>query len=291
MKTLRFLVLLLLLCSATFGKPLVISSVYPLFDFVSLIAEDKVALRLLVPPNNDPHSFEPTPKDIVNLTNADLFLYISPELEPWSKKFAQKAKRAVSVADGEDDHAGHDHEEGVAHDPHIWLDPNAVIEIIEKITANLCAALPQEKVFFEKNAQNLISQIADLDAQYKNIFADCNNKKVFFAGHNSFTGFAARYDLTFVPVTQSYSSTSEPSAKQVAKIVDDIKKSGAKFIYYDALSNTSLAKTVAKETGTQILPLYSIHTASKDDFAAKIHYVEYMKRNYENIAKAMECRN
>lgn len=289
MKLSRFFPALLLLFWAVQGKPLVISTVYPIYDFVSIIAQNEVEQIMLIPPNNDPHSFEPTPKDIVNLSKADLFFYVSPELEPWVEKFEKKTKLSVSLADIEEhEHNGHtcEHEHN---DPHIWLSPIDVLEIIEKITENLSRILPEKKMLFEKNAEVLISEIKNLDKQYKNIFEKCKYKTVYFAGHNSFTEFAKRYDLTFVPITQSYSSTSEPSAKQIAKIIEEIKKSGAKFIYFDALGNNSTAKTIAKETNIEILPLYSIHTASKDDFTKKIHYTEYMKRNYGNLAKGLIC--
>jgi zinc transport system substrate-binding protein len=277
----RFFLSLLVLSLAIQGKPLVISSVYPIYDFVSIIAQNEVKQIMLISPNIDPHSFEPTPRDIVNLTQSDLFLYVSPELETWAKKFAQKTKNAVFIADI--------HECDERHDPHIWLDPENVFEIIEKIRTNLTKILPEKKDLFDKNAQKLIFEIKNLDEKYKNIFEKCEYKKVFFAGHNSFTEFALRYGLTFVPLTESFSSTSEPSARQLAKIIDEIKKSGVKYIYFDALGSTSIAKTIAKETKTEILPLYSIHTASKDDFAKKIPYTEYMKRNYENLVRGLMC--
>jgi zinc transport system substrate-binding protein len=287
MRFLRFFFTLTVLITVAQGKSSVIASVYPLYDFVSIIAGSEISVDLLIPPNGNPHSFEPSPKDIVNLSNADLFFYISPEFEPWAEKFGRKAKLTIRIS--EDEHRHNDIQNNEGHDPHIWLDIEEVVEIIGKVTENLCRIIPKKKVFFEGNAENLISQIESLDKQYKTVFENCGYKKVFFAGHNSFTEFAKRYGLQFVPITQSYSSLSEPSAKQVAKIIDEIKNSDVKFVYYDALSNVTVAKTIAKETKTQILPLYSIHSTSKDDFEKKIHYIEYMKRNYENLAKGLQC--
>ncbi|MCL1945561.1 MAG: metal ABC transporter substrate-binding protein [Chitinivibrionia bacterium] len=288
----RFFLSLLFLFLSLYGKPLVIVSVYPLYDFVSVIAENEVSLQLIVSPNNDPHSFEPTPKDAVNISKADLFFYISPDFEPWAQKFAQKAKLAVFFADDknhicdESDEHNHDTEQN---DPHIWLNIEESIEIIERICVNLVKILPEKKVFFEKNAQELIMQLKNLDSQYSKIFEKCKDKKVFFAGHNSFLGFAQNYDLQFVAITQSFSSSAEPSPKQIAKIIDEIRESKSKFIFYDALKSGAVAKTIAKETGVEILPLFSVHSISKDDFAKKIGFVEYMRRNYENLTKGLKC--
>jgi len=277
---------------AAYAKPLVVASEYPVYDFVSVIAKDEVSLTLLVLPNSDPHSFEPTPKDVANIGKADVFFYISPEYEPWAKKFVKRAKLSIPVSDEEH----HNHENGKNeskgeehHDPHVWLDPAEVVEIVEVIVENLKKILPVKAEFFEKNANGLISQINSLDAEYKSKFESCKHKKVFYTGHNAFTEFAKRYGLQITPITQSFSSTSEPSAKQVANIIDEIRKSKAKIIYYDAHSSVSVstAKTIAKETQTQTLPLYTVHTTSKDDFAKNVHYIEYMKRNYENLAKGL----
>ena len=273
------------------AKPTVVASEYPIYDFVSVIAKDEVSLILLVPPNSDPHSFEPTPKDVANIGKADIFFYVSPEYEPWAQKFVKRAKFSVSVSDKE--HENHSHEDAdeseERHDPHVWLDPAEVVEIIEVISENLKKILPAKADSFEKNANDLISQINNLDTEYKSKFDNCKHKKVFYTGHNAFVEFAKRYGLQIIPITQSFSSTSEPSAKQVAKIIDEIRKSGAKIVYYDAHSSVSVsaAKTIAKETQTQELPLYTIHTTSKDDFAKNVHYIEYMKRNYENLAKGL----
>jgi zinc transport system substrate-binding protein len=291
----RFFLSLALLFLAVQAKPLVITSVYPLYDFVSLIAENEVDVSLILPPNSDPHSFEPTPKDVVNITNADLFFYVSDAFESWVKKFVTKAKLAVAVSDAEHENHVHSHDRRnhgsheESEDPHVWLDPEEVLEIIENVRESLVNLIPEKKDFFEKNAESLIDEIKNMDSQYKKIFESCKHKKVFFAGHNSFSGFAKRYNLQFVPITQSFSSTAEPSAKQIAKIVDQVRKSGTKFIYYDALQNNSVAKTIAKETGAEILPLFSVHSTSKDDFAKKIHYAEYMKRNYENLTEGLMC--
>ena len=288
----RFFLSLSFLFLSLYGKPLVIASVYPLYDFVSVIAENEVSLQLVVSPNNDPHSFEPTPKDAVNIGKADLFFYISPDFEPWAQKFAQKAKLAISLAEDNKHICGesseHNRDAG-QNDPHIWLNPEETIEIIERICVNIVKILPEKKNFFERNAQNLIAQLKDLDSRYGKIFEECEDKKVFFAGHNSFSGFARTYGLQFVAITQSFSSTSEPSAKQIAKIIDEIRESKAKFVYYDALKSVSAAKTITKETGVEILPLFSVHSISREDFAKKIGFVEYMRRNYENLTKGLKC--
>jgi len=278
------------------AKPRVVASQYPIYDFVSVIAKDEVSLILLVPPNSDPHSFEPTPKDIANIVKADVFFYISPEYEPWSENFVNRAKLSVSVSDekhehrhNEDGESGDEDEDEEHNDPHIWLDPAEVVEIVEVIAENLKKILPAKADFFEKNANDLISQIKNLDDEYKSKFENCKQKKVFYTGHNAFLEFAKRYGLQVIAITKSFSSTSEPSAKQVANIIDEIRRSKAKIIYYDAHSSVSVlaAKTIAKETQTQELPLYTIHTTSKDDFAKNVHYIEYMKRNYENLIKGL----
>ncbi|MCL2843961.1 MAG: metal ABC transporter substrate-binding protein [Chitinivibrionia bacterium] len=291
----RFFAALLLLTSAVFSnKPLVVVSIYPIYDMVSVVAQNEVDLILLAGPGIDPHSFNPKPKDVANISAANLFFYISADFEPWASKFAQRAKSSVSfAAAGElhicnDNNHDHSHAQNSAADPHIWIDPERIPHIIETIRDNLIKLLPKNAEFFNENAQNLIKLFSDLDLRYKEQFATVKRREVFFAGHNSFSYFANRYNLEFIPVMQGFTSSVEPSPKQVATIIDQIRKNGTEYIFYDALESKALAQTIANETGVEILPLYSVHTITQQDFDQRTSFFEFMQRNYENLFRGLQ---
>ena len=291
----RFFVTVLLLfttVSTVFAKPSAVASVFPLYNIASVIAQGEVNLRLLVAAGVDPHTFQPRPADVAEISSADLFFYISEDFEPWAGRFAGRAGRAVSFAnpgalhicDGEHKH---NHGGDGFRDPHIWTDPEEIPRIIEIIRDNLARLLPERAQFFEENARALTERFIDLDLRYKEQFSKISRREVFFAGHNSFSAFAQRYDLRFIPVTQSFSSSAEPSPRQVAQIIVKIRESGVEYIFYDALKSRALAETIAHETGVEILPLFSVHTVSPQDFERRISFFEFMQKNYENLFRGL----
>ena len=119
-------------------------------------------MELLIPPGSETHSFEPTPKDIIDIQNCDLFIYTGGESEAWVDDVIESVGEGVSTVtlmdcvelleeeavegmetDGEDAHEGHDHGDGEEYDEHVWTSPRNAVLICEKIAAALCEADPE----------------------------------------------------------------------------------------------------------------------------------------------------
>ena len=130
------------------GKITVIASIYPVYDFAKEIAGDKANVSMLLSPGVEIHDYEPTPQDMINIQSADLFLYMSNDLEPWAETLISgldNSENIKTIADGielieneefekeylsSDEDSNHEeHEEHEKYDTHIWLDPLKAIEI------------------------------------------------------------------------------------------------------------------------------------------------------------------
>jgi zinc transport system substrate-binding protein len=292
------------LAENTQKKLTVIASLFPIYDFAKNVGGDKVEVIPLLPPGVEAHSFEPRPADITKINDADIFIYTGKFMEPWvddlAKSVTNKNLLTVDSSAGvtligqsnefpqEDEHTGH-HYAGAA-DPHIWLDfSNA-----QKMVNNICVALvkkdSQTKDFYLKNAADYNAKLSELDSEYRTSLAGCKNHTVIYGGHFAFGYMAKRYNLTFISAYKGFTPDSEPTPKNLAELIDKVKRLDVKYIYYEELISPKVAETLSEETGAQLLPLNGAHNVSKTDLAGGVGFISIMKKNLESLKTGLECR-
>src|SRR3990172_8700088 len=152
---------------ASGDKIKVVATIAPLADFARQVGGNKVEVVLLLPPGASPHTYEPTPKVVHEISQARLFLKIGSGLEFWADRMIQAASANIEIIDSsagvaliKDIYHSHEHgqghdlgrDEGVNGDPHIWLDPLICIEIIAKIESALSKADPLHASYYKSNA-------------------------------------------------------------------------------------------------------------------------------------------
>ena len=188
------------------NKITVITSLFPQYDFVRQITQDKVNVTLLLPAGVEPHSFEPTPQTIVTIGNADIFVYTNAMMEPWIEKVIDNVKQdnllIVESSLGieyiehqeEEEHEEEeeDHEEL---DPHVWLDPMNAKIMAQNILDALITADPENAEFYKANAAALFIELDELKADYDEVFLDQAHKTIIYGGHFAFGYLANRYGL------------------------------------------------------------------------------------------------
>ena len=141
-------------------------------------------------------------------------------------------------------------------------------------------------------AQNLAkfnAQLTDLDEAYKKGLSVCQGREVVHIGHLAFERLAKKYGLTLTALAGT-SHDGEHSVRRLAGVVDLIKKHHIETIFTEETLSPRLAQTVAGETGAQILPLYTVEGVSKQDFDKHITYIDFMKRNLENLQRGLKCQ-
>ena len=246
----------------------VITTIFPLYDFAREIGKDKVAVRKLLPPGVEAHTFEPKPQDIALISRADIFIYTGRYMEPWVddllKGVAHKDLAVVDTSKGIElmDRAGHEdaaehrqaegpgnHYEPGSKDPHIWLNLAYAQQMVQTIAEAMAQKDPSNKDFYLNNAGHYKARLADLDARLKAALSTCKIKTIVYAGHFAFGYFAQRYGLKHVSPYRGFSPDAEPSPKSIKELIDMIKKTGAKYIYYEELIDPRVAKVISEETG------------------------------------------
>lgn len=299
------------------GKLKVITTLFPLYDFARIIGGDKADVTLLLPPGVEAHSFEPRPEDALKTAKSDLFIYTNRFMEPWAEKFvsglgsknllivdsSKGVKLLPAQRHAHEEGAGnthgpehsekheqtHEHHNHPAMDPHIWLDIDNALIITDNIASAMAAKDPANASSYNANAAALKKELSRLDADFKNGLATCKSHTLFHGGHYAFGYLANRYGLAYRSAV-SVNADSEPTPQEIVTIIKQVKGSGAKFIFSEEMVSPRLTETIARETGTRIIPLHNIHNIARDDVQAGVGYITMMRKNLEGLRQGLECR-
>ncbi len=269
-----------------------------LADIAQNVAGDRLMVTTLIPLDTDPHTYEPTPRDVVRIAEANLLLVNGAGFEAWlertitaagSKALVVEASKGLKSRAGREGEAVMDedhHDEG---DPHFWLDPVLAQQYALNLRDGFIAADPSGKEAYTRNAQAYIEQLKELHAwietQLKVIPAE---RRKLVTNHESFGYFADRYGFevtgTLLP---SVTTGSSPSAQQLARLVDQIRATGSPAIFLEGGANPQLADQVAREANVKVVTGLYTHsiTATGGDAPS---YILMMKRNVSRIVEALK---
>lgn len=284
----------------------VYTTVYPLQYFTERIGGDLVDVQSIYPPGTDEHVFEPTQKDMMALSKADLFFYIGLGLEGFVQKTEKTLQNEqvhfVAIADAIDpeeleeghshdhEHEEHGEEEEEHHDesavdPHVWISPYLSTLLAEKIKEELSDELPEHAAQFEENYNELYDELEALDRQYK-MMADESPNKTFFVSHAAFGYLANTYGLEQLAVS-GLDSQNEPSQKQLASLVKEAKEQDIHYILFEQNVSSKLAEVIQKEMNAETLTLHNLSVLTDEDIKNKEDYFSLMERNLQVLEKAL----
>lgn len=273
-------------------KITVVTTIFPLYDFTKQIAQDKVEVILILPPGVEPHSFEPKPRSIFDIRRADLFIYTGDFLEIWAKNIISVMEKEkvintsidTKLLSGDDDEHHHEHKI----DPHIWLDPNNAMIMVDNILEGLIRIDPENKTFYEENAEIYKEELKKLDEAYIDLFNNTKYKTIIFGGHFVFGYLAKRYNIEYVSPYKGFSPDTLPTPKNIQSLINLINSSGQNTIFYEEMINPKVAKVIAEETNVNMLPLNGAGNISKEDFKNNISFLDIMYQNIENLKKGLQ---
>jgi ABC-type Zn uptake system ZnuABC Zn-binding protein ZnuA len=280
--------------SAENGKIKVVATTSIIGDVVTNIADDLIDLTVLMPAGTDPHSFEPSPRQIAALSDADIVFVNGFDLEETLMPVLDSAAtpdKIVAVSDGVDPilFAGKDAdagEGGQRTDPHVWMDPNNVIIWTQNIEEALSEADPANADAYHQNAEDYRGQLQELDAWIQAQIEPLLPLKVV-TDHKVFGYFARRYGIEQVgAIVPGYSAMAQPSAQEIAQLEDAIQQLGVTAILVGNTVNPSLAQRVAEDTGVQLIPIYTGSLSGPDGPAST--YLDFMRYNVNAIVKAAQ---
>jgi zinc/manganese transport system substrate-binding protein len=264
-----------------------------LADLVNNVGGDKVEVISLVPPNGDAHVYSPSPADAKKLADAQIVFTNGLGFEGWIarlvKSSATKANVIVATkglkplkAAGGHDH-GHSHDAG---DPHAWQSVANAKTYVVNIRDALAAKDPANKAAYEANAATYLGKLDVLDKEVREAIARIPaDRRRIITTHDAFGYFRAAYGLEFV-APQGVSTDSEASAKDVARIITQIKKQKIPAVFLENVSDPRLLKRIADETGAKLGgTLYS--DALTDEKGDAPTYIDMMRHNIRTLSAAL----
>ncbi|CAH2031802.1 metal ABC transporter solute-binding protein, Zn/Mn family [Trichlorobacter ammonificans] len=285
-------------------RPVVVTTIFPLYDFARTLAGERMEVTLLLPPGVEPHHFEPRPEEMARIRQAALFVYTGPFMEPWAGRLLagtdRGATRVLAAAEGvsllelddEAAHADHDkHPAGEQHgvDPHVWLDFANSRLMVERIAAALAQADPAGAPQYRQRAAQLATRLEDLDRRYRDGLASCASRVVIHGGHNAFGYLGRRYNLTY-RAAAGVSAEVEPTPRRLAELVRLVRSTGSRAVFTEELLSPRIAETIGRETGVTVLKLHGAHNLGKGELSRGITFFDLMDENLKNLRTGLACR-
>ena len=301
--TVMLLCLMLTVASSVSADRLtVVASVFPLYDFAREVAGSAADVRILLPAGVDPHSWEPKPSDIADLSRADIFLYTSGRMEPWTDSIANAVRERdiliVEVLDalglfnsGGNHGSGEtvfDSVHGGGKDPHFWLDLSLSARAVELIGELFADSDPANGTLYRSNAGHYIRLILELDTAFLNGLKDCGSRQLVTGGHAAFGYLTRRYNLEQVSV-YGLTADTEPSPRHLARIVEVVKDNNIQTVFSEELMNPKMAEVLSQETGARILALNPAGNLTATLWREGVTFLEIMKSNLETIREGLNC--
>lgn len=267
-------------------------------DVVSNVGAGWIDLHTLIPPDTDPHTFEPTPRDASAIHDANVVFVNGAGLETFLDKLLTSAGDQVVVVsvsegvdllsvEGQEEHGDdeHDHEQEV--DPHTWFDPNSVIVWVDNIERALAQLDPSHAEQYAESAAAYRAELMELDQWVRDQLApipEADRKLV--TDHTVFGYLARRYELEQVgAVFPGYNTLAEPSAQELAQLERAIRSEDIQTIFVGRSVSSDLAQRVAEDTGIEVVRLYTGSLGTPGEPADT--YLAFMRHNVTAIADAL----
>lgn len=288
-------IMMLLLCGAAQaeGKLSIVCTDFPCYDLARQAAGELAEATMLLKPGVEAHSFEPTPADILQIGEADLFVYIGGESDAWADSILSgfdggDAPATLRMMDAvEDLIEEEDADHGPEYDEHIWTSPVNAMRMENAVADALCrldAANAQE---YLDNASDYNTRIAAIDDEIRTLVSGAKRRTLVFADRFPFIYFVREYGLDYLAAFPSCTADTEPSAQIVMSLIERVAGEKLPAIYTIEMSTQAIARTVAEETGAEILTLQSMQTLSQADFDAGASWVTLMEQNVEALKKGL----
>ncbi len=267
-----------------------------LADLVRNVGGDRTEVTSLVPPNGDAHVYSPSPADARTLSEARIVFTNGLGFEGWLARLVKSsATRAdvVTVSKGiaplKMPARGHAHGHGHSHgsgDPHAWQSVANVKIYVANIRDALIAKDSANRSVYETNAAAYLGRLDQLDSEVRETIARIPaERRRVITTHDAFGYFRAAYGVEFI-APQGVSTDSEASAKEVARIITQIRKQKIPAVFLENVSDPRLLKRIADETGARVGgTLYSdALTGEKGDAPT---YIDMMRHNIRTLSAAL----
>jgi len=243
------------------NKQIVTVTIEPQKYFVDRISDNKIEVNVMVPQGSDPHVYEPTAKQMKDLSNSGIYFrvgHIEFE-EAWIEKFASinptmkivDLSSNIDLIKPEELEHDHDHEHSHGVDPHIWVSPTEVKKMCSSIYESLVETFPEHKSEFEINYLNLSSDIDNIDNAIRVKLEPYKGKKIMIF-HPTLAYFARDYQMEQLAIEID---GKEPTAQNIQKVIEIAKQENIRIIFVQKQFSKNNAEVIAKEINGQVVQI------------------------------------
>ena len=253
-----------------------------LADIAQNIAGERLEIEVLIPPGSDPHTFQPTPKDVAKIANSQMLIANGAGLEEWLQEMIANAGGERLVIEAAQGLSGNP---ARPDDPHFWLDPNFVIHYANQIRDGFMQLDPDGEAIYTQNTKDYIVQLEELDLWIADqVELISPERRMLVTNHESFGYFADRYGFVIIgTIIPSVSTGSSPTAQQLVRLIEAIKATNTGAIFLESGTNPELAEQVAGEAGVKVIVGLRTHSVSPQE-----GYIEMIKYNTQAIIEALK---
>ena len=295
----------------------IVTTIFPAYDWVKQVVGDNknVEISFLIDKGVDLHSYQASAADIAKITDSDLFVYVGGDSDDWAEDIIKEnpnlkyinmvdsigeAALAEELVEGMQDEEEHDHEgEEHAHeegehedgeeeiDEHVWLSIKNAETIVSAIEAKLAEIDPDNKAEYEKNANDYLAKLDELDKEYKDTLSSIQNKTIIVGDRFPFRYLVNEYGINYYAAFKGCDAGSEASFETVKFLANKMDELNMTDIFIIDGSKGDLAKTIVdntKDKNAKVLVLDSMQSTKSSDNAS---YLDIMKKNLEVLKEVL----
>ncbi len=273
------------------ARPLVVASIFPLYEIARDVGGPDAEAYLLLPPGADPHSWEPTPQDLVRITQADVLFVVGHGLEPWfedlAKALTKKRQYVLIASQGAPLLSLKGHTHGAV-DPHIWLDFCWDAVLAKRLGKLLAQIDPKHALDYQNRAKKTAQRFIALDQAFAKALSQCRCRTLVLAGHAAFGYLARAYGLKMVSLV-GLSPEAEPTPQALARMIRFLRRQGPSAIFYEHPSSRRFAETLARETGAKVFYLSPGASLTQEEYEKGLSFFDLMEINLDHLRKGLQC--
>lgn len=276
----------------------VYASFFPIYNLTKQVAGDKFDVKSFANLKTESHGWEPSAKDIAQLSNSELMFINGAGMEEWEESLESSSdiklvdtSENIELIEGSHDH-DNDHEDEDDHhnhgefDPHTWLSPKNGIAQARVIAEKLSEIDPTNKEYYMDNYKKIEEDLNAMIDEYTKKFNNLDNKN-FLVSHQAFGYLAHDFDLNQIALT-SLGATEDADAKTLRDAINKAEDLGINTVFYEMGGSDKSAKTIADEIDATIVPLNTLEFATDEELNNGTSYQDLIEYNLEELYKSME---
>jgi manganese/iron transport system substrate-binding protein len=265
-----------------------------LADIVQNVTGDRAQVWSVIPAGSDPHTYQTVPQDVVRMSKSDLLILMGAHFERFVESgFWRRAVREAEIptlvigeqielikVDKVIDHGDHVHDlrDG---DPHVWLDPRKVMEMLPAIVAQLSELDPAGAAIYQANADHYLAKLQTLDAELEAAIGQIpQERRKLIVHHDAYTYFAARFEFEVLGYVLRNPQAGAPAAGEIAALSDILEQSGVPIVFCEPQFNAEVLEQLAADHGVAVGILLT------DTFTEEVDtYVALMRFNLQSLLR------